>query len=169
MSHYIHQLPQWPDFSSGAISPTLARVRHHQGRLIGRIEAVGFQLRQEAELETLPHSERRQDERDRRRKPQRAADLVLGCATTWVGLHIKWRSATVGAVYDRPFYSLRFEFLSLHNKTGGHRPPLQFGTIASACRRPQHELFAEAGFTSHQLRNQVARKVFTKRAAALER
>lgn len=35
------------------IPEPLASVRHRQGRLIGRMEALGFQLRQEAVLETL--------------------------------------------------------------------------------------------------------------------
>src|SRR2546429_6092407 len=55
MSHYIHQLPDWPRFnwSQEIIAAPLGAVRHKQGRLLGRMEALGFSLRQEAELETL--------------------------------------------------------------------------------------------------------------------
>src|SRR5215831_6716036 len=55
MNRYIHQLPDWPAFTwdRPAIASPLADVRHRQGRLLGRMEGLGFQLRQEAELETL--------------------------------------------------------------------------------------------------------------------
>src|SRR5215831_20025008 len=52
---YIHQLADWPDFTwdRDTVAAPLADVRHRQGRLLGRMEGLGFQLRQEAELETL--------------------------------------------------------------------------------------------------------------------
>ncbi len=52
---YIHQRPTWPDFTWDAtvITATLASVRHKQGRLLGRMEALGFDLRQQATLTTL--------------------------------------------------------------------------------------------------------------------
>ena len=52
---YIHQSPQWPAFGwdSERISQRLVEVRHRQGRLIGRMEGLGFQLRTEAVLDTL--------------------------------------------------------------------------------------------------------------------
>jgi Fic family protein len=52
---YIHERPEWPAFSwdSGRISKLLIEVRHRQGRLIGRMEGLGFQLRTEAVLDTL--------------------------------------------------------------------------------------------------------------------
>lgn len=52
---YIHDLPDWPRFvwDETALSPRLAGVRHRQGRLIGRMEALGFALRSEAVLQTL--------------------------------------------------------------------------------------------------------------------
>ena len=55
MSEYIHDLPDWPRFrwSQEALSQRLAALRHKQGRLIGRMEAIGFRLREEAELRTL--------------------------------------------------------------------------------------------------------------------
>ena len=52
---YIHQLPDWPrfDWSRERIAQPLAEVRYRQGRMIGHMEALGFDLRQEAELRTL--------------------------------------------------------------------------------------------------------------------
>ncbi|MHB8783256.1 MAG: Fic family protein [Desulfobacteria bacterium] len=55
MSNYIYDLQDWPRFrwNQDAISPRLAAVRHKQDRLIGRMQALGFPLRKEAELRTL--------------------------------------------------------------------------------------------------------------------
>lgn len=52
---YIHQRPDWPDFqwNQEQLLNLLAQVRHEQGRLVGRVEALGFTLRAEAELKTL--------------------------------------------------------------------------------------------------------------------
>ncbi|MGA7178891.1 MAG: Fic family protein [Thiobacillaceae bacterium] len=55
MAQYIHELPDWPDFrwDHKALAEPLASVRHRQGRLIGRMEGLGFALRGEALLSTL--------------------------------------------------------------------------------------------------------------------
>ncbi len=52
---YIHQMDCWPKFTwdQGKISVLLGSVRNRQGRLMGRMEALGFALRSEALLETL--------------------------------------------------------------------------------------------------------------------
>jgi Fic family protein len=52
---YIHERADWPKFhwSDEGLASQLANVRHRQGRLIGRMEALGFQLRTEAFLHTL--------------------------------------------------------------------------------------------------------------------
>ena len=52
---YIHELSDWPSFKwdHEGLSALLAAVRHRQGRLIGRMEALGFRLREEAFLDTL--------------------------------------------------------------------------------------------------------------------
>jgi Fic family protein len=52
---YIHQSKNWPDFKwdLSKLSTLLATVHHHQGRLLGRMEALGFQLQNEAVLRTL--------------------------------------------------------------------------------------------------------------------
>lgn len=55
MPTYIHELPDWPKFrwDQNRLAERLAAVRHRQGRLIGRMEALGFPLRREATLENL--------------------------------------------------------------------------------------------------------------------
>ena len=52
---YIWQQPSWPDFTwdDERIAMPLAKVRHEQGRLLGRMESLGFELRNEAVLQTL--------------------------------------------------------------------------------------------------------------------
>ena len=52
---YIHELPDWPNYTwdEAALSAQLAAVRHRQGRLLGRMEGLGFDLRNEAMLQTL--------------------------------------------------------------------------------------------------------------------
>lgn len=55
MTTYTHELADWPAYRwrDDALTARLAAVRHRQGRLIGRIEALGFQLKTEAVLQTL--------------------------------------------------------------------------------------------------------------------
>ena len=55
LPRYIHELPEWPEFGwdRDHLTNTLAVVRHQQGRLIGRMEALGYPLQQEATLEAL--------------------------------------------------------------------------------------------------------------------
>jgi Fic family protein len=55
MAKYIHELPNWPQFEwdQHGLSTQLAAVRHREGRLIGRMQALGFPLREEAVLQTL--------------------------------------------------------------------------------------------------------------------
>src|SRR2546427_125254 len=52
---YIHERKDWPRlyWNRERLAEPLAAVRHHQGRLIGHMEALGFNLRQEAVLQTL--------------------------------------------------------------------------------------------------------------------
>ena len=55
MSRFIYDRPEWPRFrwdQKSLVAP-LAAVRHRQGRLVGRMEALGFSLRSEAVLKTL--------------------------------------------------------------------------------------------------------------------
>ena len=52
---FIHERKDWPRFhwNRARLAQPLAAVRHQQGRLIGHMEALGFNLRQEAVLQTL--------------------------------------------------------------------------------------------------------------------
>ena len=52
---FIHERPGWPEFSwdSGALAGLLAAVRHKQGRHLGKMETLGFELRADASLTTL--------------------------------------------------------------------------------------------------------------------
>lgn len=55
MPTYIHELNDWPEFTwdHRVLEEPLAAVRHRQGRLFGRMEALGLPLRSEAMLQTL--------------------------------------------------------------------------------------------------------------------
>ena len=52
---FIYEQSGWPAFrwDEAVLTPLLSDVRHSQGRLLGRMESVGFSLRDEAELVTL--------------------------------------------------------------------------------------------------------------------
>jgi Fic family protein len=55
MSTYVYERADWPSFrwNQEKFASQLIAVRHRQGRLIGRMEGLGFRLRAEAVLETL--------------------------------------------------------------------------------------------------------------------
>jgi Fic family protein len=55
MSTYIHQLSNWPHFiwRNDDLVNLLSEARNLQGRLIGKMEFLGFDLRNEALLDTL--------------------------------------------------------------------------------------------------------------------
>lgn len=52
---FIHDKPAWPDLAwdGEALADLRATVRHRHGRLLGRMEALGFEQRSEASLLTL--------------------------------------------------------------------------------------------------------------------
>lgn len=52
---WIHEHESWPGFTwdASAIASRLADVRHRQGRFLGRMEGLGFELKREASLSTL--------------------------------------------------------------------------------------------------------------------
>ena len=55
MKAFIHQLKNWPEFTwnSDDFMGLLSEARNQQGRLIGKMETLGFDLRNEAFLDTL--------------------------------------------------------------------------------------------------------------------
>lgn len=52
---YIHEQPDWPQLTwdNDQLAAPLAEVRHQQGRLLGKMETLGFDLRSEASLVVL--------------------------------------------------------------------------------------------------------------------
>jgi Fic family protein len=52
---WIYEHKNWPNFTwdAKAVAGKLAEVRHQQGRLLGRMEGLGFDLRREASLDIL--------------------------------------------------------------------------------------------------------------------
>jgi Fic family protein len=52
---WIHEHQNWPNFTwdAKALTSKLADVRHRQGRLLGRMERLGFEIKREASLSTL--------------------------------------------------------------------------------------------------------------------
>jgi Fic family protein len=55
MKKYIHENPNWTSFywNHEEVTPLLAHARNIQGRLIGKMEALGFDLQDEALVQTL--------------------------------------------------------------------------------------------------------------------
>jgi Fic family protein len=55
MRPYIHEFSDWPGFhwDTAGLAALLATTRHLQGRLVGRMEALGFKVREETVLFTL--------------------------------------------------------------------------------------------------------------------
>ena len=55
MSLYIHLRSTWPDFqwNSETMLEPLAALRSKQGRFLGKLESLGFKLKEEASLQTL--------------------------------------------------------------------------------------------------------------------
>jgi Fic family protein len=52
---YVWKQENWPDLTwdSAQLAPLLAQVSREQGRLLGRMQDLGFELRREAQLSTL--------------------------------------------------------------------------------------------------------------------
>jgi Fic family protein len=52
---WIHEHQNWPNFTWDAeiLASKLADIRYRQGRLLGRMESLGFELKREASLSTL--------------------------------------------------------------------------------------------------------------------
>jgi Fic family protein len=55
MMEYIYQHSDWPNFvwNKGKVINLLGDVRNKQGRLLGRMESIGFDLQSSAVLETM--------------------------------------------------------------------------------------------------------------------
>ena len=53
--HYVHEISGWPKLTwdGDALTTSLGELRHKQGRLLGKMEGLGFDLRAEASLAML--------------------------------------------------------------------------------------------------------------------
>lgn len=82
---YIHELPEWPHFhwDREALAGPLAEIRHRQGRLLGRMESLGFTLQRQAELETLTQDVLKSSEIEGEKLP---ADQVRSSIARRLGL-----------------------------------------------------------------------------------
>ena len=50
---FIHEIPEWPKFDWTVPAVLIGQVRHQQGRLLGRMENLGFNLCKESNLVNL--------------------------------------------------------------------------------------------------------------------
>ncbi len=87
MAVYIHQRRGWPNFTwnQEEIASKLGDVRHHQGRLLGRMESMGFDLQAEANLHTLTMDVIKSSEIEGEKLD---ADQVRSSIARWLGLDI---------------------------------------------------------------------------------
>jgi Fic family protein len=87
MSRYIHSLKHWPVFKweDDKIILPLSTVRHKQGRLLGKLEGLGFRLREEATLETLTQDVIKSSEIEGEKLP---ADQVRSSIARCLGIEI---------------------------------------------------------------------------------
>ena len=87
MSKYIHLLKEWPAFKweDEKILLPLSAMRHKQGRLLGKLEGLGFRLREEATLETLTQDVMKSSEIEGEKLP---ADQVRSSIARRLGIEI---------------------------------------------------------------------------------
>jgi len=87
MSVYIHFLTDWPHFKweHEQILVPLSTVRHKQGRLLGKLEGLGFRLRAEASLEALTQEVIKSSEIEGEKLP---ADQVRSSIARRLGIEI---------------------------------------------------------------------------------
>lgn len=87
MSKYIHLIKQWPAFKweDDKIILPLSAARHKQGRLLGKLEGLGFRLREEATLETLTQDVIKSSEIEGEKLP---ADQVRSSIARKLGIEI---------------------------------------------------------------------------------
>lgn len=92
---YIHELQDWPRFrwDREGLTEPLAAVRHRQGRLIGRMEALGFNLRQEAVLHTLTADVLKSSEIEGKSLTLSRSAPRLRAASAWISAHLSLQTA----------------------------------------------------------------------------
>jgi Fic family protein len=64
MGTYIHERDEWPNFEWDLqkIASKLTTARHHQGRLLGQMISIGFQLQQDSYLDALTEETQKSSE-----------------------------------------------------------------------------------------------------------
>ncbi|MEP6735144.1 MAG: Fic family protein [Chryseolinea sp.] len=84
---YIHLLKNWSTFTweDDNLISELSAVRHKQGRLLGKLEGLGFRLREEATLETLTQDVIKSSEIEGEKLP---ADQVRSSIARRLGIEI---------------------------------------------------------------------------------
>lgn len=90
---YIHELKNWPNFlwDREKISNLLVQLRHQQGRLLGRMELMGFRLCEETVLQTLTQDVVKSSEIE-----GEILDRSLVCSS--VARHLGMENAALGVV-----------------------------------------------------------------------
>jgi len=87
MSQYIHQQSDWPKlhWNREFLADRLLAVHHEQGRLMGRMEALGFNIQQEALLDTFTQDVLKSSEIEGERLP---SDQVRSSVARHLGMDI---------------------------------------------------------------------------------
>lgn len=155
MRRFTHQRSDWPAFRwrEVELAQRLAEVWHRQGRLVGRMEGLGFSLRAEAQIEALTEEAVKSSAIEGERLDREQVRLSIARR---LGVDIGGRSSTgwsSARTRTPPAGGLRgeadhVEVGSADAGIGGHRAPRHHGAgeprdpRASGRRRPQHELHA---------------------------
>lgn len=90
---YIYQQKDWPHFrwDEPKLSIKIATIRHQQGRLVGKMEALGFRFRQEAILKTLTSDVVKSSEIEGEKLDQ---DQVRSSVASRLGMDVSGLAAT---------------------------------------------------------------------------
>jgi len=112
ISTYIHEQPDWPQlrWNSASLAGVLADVRHRQGRLLGQMEALGFNLREEAVLRTLTEDVVKSSEIEgekldpktvRSSIARRCAPPTFNCSRVRLSPTLRWEIPSAGWLHQR--------------------------------------------------------------------
>ena len=110
---YIWEQDHWPDLTweSERFAALLGQVSREQGRLLGRMQDLGFELRREAQLSTLTEDVVRSSEIEGEKLD---SDQVRSSIARRLGME-------VGAVQDRPVEQVFEAGLKVANKVAGQQ------------------------------------------------
>ncbi len=131
---YIWQKEDWPElhWDDPALAKLLAHVSREQGRLLGKMERLGFDLRSEAHLRTLTEDVLKSSEIEGEKLP---ADQVRSSIARRLGLDI---GGLVPA--DRDVEGVVEMMLDATGAGAAHRrAPLRLACITVPDRAQRHE------------------------------